>query len=73
MAGSGERKECAASPHMDMVWACFMQITNLSLAVAHLEQSKFINVRTRLRTRSCKYARVEKFFMKSLPVPTDMK
>lgn len=33
-----------------------MQMTNLGHAVAHLEYSRFINMRTRLRTNECAYA-----------------
>ncbi len=43
---------------MELVWACIMLITNLVHAGAHLEDSKFTNRRTSLRTSSCAYARV---------------
>ncbi len=42
---------------MEMVWACFMQMTNLVHAAAHLENSKLTKIRTRLRTNSCAYER----------------
>jgi len=41
---------------MEMGWVCFMQMTNLRHVVTHLEYSKFVNIRTRLRTNSCVYA-----------------
>ncbi len=52
--------ECrfAENPYMELVWACIMLITNLVHADTHLEDSKFTNRRTSLRTSSCAYARV---------------
>ncbi len=41
---------------MELVRACIMLITNFVYAGAHLEDSKFTNRRTSLRTSSCVYA-----------------
>ncbi len=38
---------------MDIVWACFMQMTNLGYVVAYLNYAKPINIRTRLITFTC--------------------
>ncbi len=46
---------CAESPYMEMIWACFMQMTNLVYATIYLEYCKFTNIRTRFRTNSCVY------------------
>lgn len=43
---------------MEIVLACFMQVTNLVPVAAHLDCSKFTNIRTRLRTNYCAYAHV---------------
>lgn len=37
----------------------FIQMTNLKHAAAHLENSKFINIRMRLRTNECSYIHCE--------------
>ncbi len=47
---------------MEIVLACFMQVTNLVPVAAHLDCSKFTNIRTRLRTNYCAYARCGRFF-----------
>lgn len=39
--------------YMNIIWACFMQMINLGHVAAHLQNSKFINIRTRLRTNVC--------------------
>ncbi len=49
---------CEESLYTEMIWACFMQMTNLVHAATHLEYSKFTNIRTELRTNSYAYARV---------------
>ncbi len=50
------RKGCVQSPYMEMVWAWLMQMTNLGHSSTHLEYSKIITIRTRLRNNSRVYA-----------------
>lgn len=45
-----------------LIWkwmGMFIQMTNLKHAAAHLENSKFINIRMRLRTNECSYIHCE--------------
>lgn len=44
------KKGCVETPYMEKAWACFT--TNLRHVVAHLENSKFMNLRIRLKTSS---------------------
>lgn len=69
-------KGCVKAIIWEMVFECFMQMTNLVHTVTHLEYSKFINIRTRWKASSCHFG----FFcfcfflpVRASPVHTNMK